>query len=636
MAYATGTPTLNITATDDNNTDALLNFRYWDGNSVTYGFTSSFENDYEEESGYPDSSTHASSFEALNDAQKQAVRQWVENYESVLDFDFIELTGSDARNATIRLATSDEPATAYAYYPASTVEAGDIWFNPSAYDSPDVGDYEYFTIGHEMAHALGLKHGHETGGVRNRKMDADRDAMEFSVMTYRSYIGQSTVGIYTNSYSSGYAQSLMMYDIKALQSQYGANFTHNAGNTTYRFSPSTGELFVDGVAQGQPGSNRIFRTLWDGNGTDTYDFSNYRSDLSIDLTPGGWSDLDVGGNDQRAYLGDSNYARAHVFNALQSEGDVRSLIENARGGSGNDLLTGNAVDNNLRGRSGNDTLYGGDGDDVINGDSDDDLLYGEAGNDLIKGGSGNDILMGGDGDDRMLGGAGDDAFWGGLGNHIMNGGGGEDSVNYEFWENGGTYDLSRQTANLADTYTDKIRNIENITTGDGADIVIGSAKDNRISTGKGNDDITGGGGDDYLVGGGGDDTLRGGAGNDYLNGANSASKGRGDQDILISGDRQDRDTFVLGEEGRVFYASRGDSDYAIVQDFAIDERQDLSDVIQLAGSAADYFLQTVSLGSTLGNIEGLGIYAADDLIGIVQNLSSSSLDLNNTSQFAYV
>ena len=86
----------------------------------------------------------------------------------------------------------------------------------------------------------------------------------------------------------------------------------------------------------------------------------------------------------------------------------------------------------------------------------------------------------------------------------------------------------------------------------------------------------------------------------------------------------------------MFYASRGDSDYAIVQDFAIDERQDLSDVIQLAGSAADYFLQTVSLGSTLGNIEGLGIYAADDLIGIVQNLSSSSLDLNNTSQFAYV
>ena len=81
----------------------------------------------------------------------------------------------------------------------------------------------------------------------------------------------------------------------------------------------------------------FFRTVWDGDGIDTYDFSNYTSDLNVDLEPGSWSDLDVGGNAQRANLSlfDNNvneYARGHVFNALQFNGDTRSLIENATGG----------------------------------------------------------------------------------------------------------------------------------------------------------------------------------------------------------------------------------------------------------------------------------------------------------------
>jgi Ca2+-binding RTX toxin-like protein len=56
-----------------------------------------------------------------------------------------------------------------------------------------------------------------------------------------------------------------------------------------------------------------------------------------------------------------------VFNALQFGDDPRSLIENVRGGFGNDTLKGNDAANNLRGNGGEDTLNGGAGSDVLEG-----------------------------------------------------------------------------------------------------------------------------------------------------------------------------------------------------------------------------------------------------------------------------
>ena len=75
----------------------------------------------------------------------------------------------------------------------------------------------------------------------------------------------------------------------------------------------------------------------------------------------------MGGNFQRANLGDDHYARGQVFNALQYNGDVRSLIENANGGSGNDTISGNSANNVLTGNGGMDTLVGGFGNDNLTG-----------------------------------------------------------------------------------------------------------------------------------------------------------------------------------------------------------------------------------------------------------------------------
>jgi Ca2+-binding RTX toxin-like protein len=121
-------------------------------------------------------------------------------------------------------------------------------------------------------------------------------------------------------------------------------------------------------------------------------------------------------------------------------------IEDATGGAGNDLMTGNTANNRLVGGGGNDTLsgmegndnigggggsdlieggngsdilsgaggadtvYGGGGNDTITGDTFGDLLYGDAGNDSIDGGTGADTLVGGLGSDTMIGGDGADTF----------------------------------------------------------------------------------------------------------------------------------------------------------------------------------------------------------------------------------
>lgn len=387
------------------NVDALLGGNKWSGSSLTYMFpdtTSYFNSSYYDQNALQ-------GFAVATAAQQTAAKAAFAAISGFTNMNFSEvlasnITGPYTPQVDITIARSSYPGTAYAYYPYTDQVGGDVWMGINGGNSnPVKGNYAWHTMWHELGHALGLKHGHETGGVTNQALTSDRDGMEFSVMTYRSYIGSSTSGGYTNE-TWGYAQSFMMYDIAALQAMYGADFTTNSSNTTYTFSSTTGEMFINGVGQGAAGGNRIFLTIWDGGGTDTYDFSNYTTNQSIDLTPGSWSLMSEA---QRANLGSGNYARANVYNALQYGTDTRSLIENAIGGSGNDTITGNAANNELKGGGGTDTLYGGDGSDTLWGDAGGDTLDGGQGDDTfyfdltdtLVGGSGNDtaILLSGSG-----------------------------------------------------------------------------------------------------------------------------------------------------------------------------------------------------------------------------------------------
>jgi Ca2+-binding RTX toxin-like protein len=365
---------VSVARTSDQNIDGLLTGARWDAPSLTYSFPASglF---YEKSYGWGEAQDN---FEPLNPSQMAAARAALAMIASVTNLDFTEISETATAHATLRFAMSDAPGSAWTYTPDGSQESGDSWFGNSGgwYDAPVPGNYAFYTIMHEIVHGVGLKHGHEAAEFG--AMSPDRDSMEYSVTTYRSYIGAS--GLHVENEAPGYAQTLMMYDIAALQHMYGADYTTRGQDTVYRWDPATGQTFIDGVGQGELAGNRIFMTIWDGGGEDCYDLSGYQTGVVVDLRPGAWSKTS---NEQLAYLGGGHYARGTIANAFLYQGDVRSLIEDAVGGSGADQITGNSAANSLSGMKGADRLLGLEGNDVLQGGAGNDTLAGDAGRDMF-------------------------------------------------------------------------------------------------------------------------------------------------------------------------------------------------------------------------------------------------------------
>ncbi len=657
-AFGNKTAIADIRATGDNNIDGLLTTKRWKSFDVTYSYTDTYadyENNYGQNIPAP-FSNYQNGYEQLSVEQIRAVVGWLEyDFANVSNLNPILLTGSKDRDATVRIAITAKAnlntARVAAFPEDNKVESGDVWFNADDYDTPVIGNFAYHTFGHELGHAMGLKHGHQTGGISNVAMNSDRDSMEFSVMTYRSHVGASTTGGYTNE-TWGYAQTLMMYDIRAIQQMYGADFSYNAANTTYTFSTTTGEMFIDGVGQGTPGGNRIFRTVWDGNGIDTYNFGNYTTNLRVDLSPGGWSDLAVGSNFQRAELNfiSNIYARGHVFNALIYSDSNPNWIENAIGGAGNDVMIGNDANNFLNGVGGNDTLYGGFGNDTIEGGGgndiiflgagndlvntyslDSDFFYGEGGedfifgslvNDYLNGGTGNDTLRGLSGDDTITGEAGFDSTFGdagndriidtdGIGNDIHDGGAGIDLIDYSILT--GIFSINLISGIIsgfvgADFLSETIANFENVEGGQGSEEIIGYLADNVLSGNGGNDVMYGNQGNDTLYGGAGEDRLFAHSGNNYLDG------GSGNDTLNQAGSNGD-DTLLGGEGDDSLIGGSGNDLYWV------DSVSDV--VVETSTLAAEIDTVFSAVGYTLGaNIEKLYLLGSAQINGTGNNLNN--------------
>jgi len=388
----------SVAATGNQLIDGVISGAAWGGTGVTYAFPT-LASQYH----YADPAELNNNFGAVSNAQKQAALFIMEKSSgsaandgfSVEGFTNLAFSAGNATSATLRFAQSDEASpTAYAYLPATHDSAGDIWFSTdyagtiNDYRKPVAGNYAWHTLVHELGHALGLKHGHETDGF-GATPDAF-NSVEYTVMTYNGFVGDNASGYAYEQF--GAPQTFMMADIAALQHMYGADYGTNSGNTVYRWTPGSGKTYVDGKVAIDPGGNRIFATIWDGGGKDTFDLTAYRTGLKIDLRAGGFS---MFSEDQLAGLGggpNDGYARGNIFNALLHEGNLASLIEDVKAGSGNDRIVGNQVANELYGNGGNDSLFGKDG------------------NDSLFGGAGSDKLNGGDGADRLTGGAGADTF----------------------------------------------------------------------------------------------------------------------------------------------------------------------------------------------------------------------------------
>jgi serralysin len=300
---------VNVNATGNADIDGLLAGTKWSG-AITYSFPDSasdypsFNYSQKNEPGVPGFTKAPAAMQAATDYAIGLIQGYtnIQISKSPTDASDIQIAQSPAANPT-----------SYAYYPWSSASGGDVWFGTAYnYANAKLGNYLFATAMHELGHSLGLKHSQETGGVANVAVPSAHDDSEYTIMSYRSYVGASTTDGYTAE-QYGFSQTYMANDILALQTLYGANYNTHSENTTYTWNTTTGQMSINGVAQLPPGDgtggaqNRVFETIWDGNGVDTYDLSNYSNAVTINLNPGAWTTTSQA---QLAYLGDGHYAQA--------------------------------------------------------------------------------------------------------------------------------------------------------------------------------------------------------------------------------------------------------------------------------------------------------------------------------------
>ena len=336
----------------------------WGVNSFTYSFptSASFYVGLQRRS-LTAPANKTTGFKAFNAVQQAATASILNMYSAVANVTFTQIaeTSTQSADSALRRIQSRRarPGVTTPRHRRKAAMPGSI--TPAVGTTIlSLGNYAWLTIIHETGHLLGLEASARCHRVRSARCRSSADSLEYSVMSYRSYIGASTTQGLTNATWS-FPQTLMIYDIAALQYMYGANYTTNSGDTVYKWNPTTGQETINGVAQTAPGGNTIFMTLWDGGGNDTYDFSNYTTNLSVNLQPGSWTTASAA---QLANLGAGHTAIGNIANAYLNNNNPASLIENAVGGTGNDTITGNIANNKLTGGAGNDTLDGVSGTDT--------------------------------------------------------------------------------------------------------------------------------------------------------------------------------------------------------------------------------------------------------------------------------
>src|SRR5215210_2096483 len=105
--------------------DGVLGDVKWAVNSLTYSFPTS-GSFYGSSYGQGENVT---TFGALNTAQQGAVRSALQTYASIANLNFREIGETVSQHADLRIALSDKIETAWAYFPSTEPEGGDVWLN---------------------------------------------------------------------------------------------------------------------------------------------------------------------------------------------------------------------------------------------------------------------------------------------------------------------------------------------------------------------------------------------------------------------------------------------------------------------------------------------------------------------------
>ena len=493
---------------------------------------------------------------------------------TALQTDYTPITGinyvrtMDITQAEFRLQTTPTATYGAYFYPQDPVygtQEGIGVFNLASGgfgalpQSLERGGYSYAVILHEFGHAHGIAHPHDRGGGSEIMLGVNGATGSLGVFNLNQ--GVYTVMSYNDAWrlhpdgpsaftvagiDNGWSATLGAFDIAVLQARYGQHAA-NTGDTVYALTDVADDAF--------------YQTIWDTGGIDTIAYGgtfNAQIDLTaatLDYTPTGGGVLSFLYNPQPPIATNSFLVRGGYTIA----NDV--VIENATGGSGNDVLIGNSASNTLTGNAGNDTLMGRDGNDLLNGGAGNDVLDGGVGNDTatyagatagvtvdlaiavaqatggagsdtltgienligssfadtLRGDGGNNGLFGGAGNDVLTGRDGNDLLSGGAGDDILDGGNGTDTATYAGATAGVTVDLAIAVAQATGgAGSDTLTGIENLIGSSFADTLRGDGGNNFLFGAAGNDLLIGGAGNDVVRGGDGLDVIQLGAGNDIF------------------------------------------------------------------------------------------------------------------------
>ena len=275
-----------------------------------------------------------------------------------LPYESVNNTNADV---TFNYSSRTDGNGTYAYWNGYSIPGGNyeidrayIWLNSgwsTHNQNADMffGGYGLSTYLHEIGHTLGLSHAGTynagSGGTLSYNASAEyfQDSAKYTVMSYWDADAAEPVDHYGQSGSWLYASTPLLHDVAALQAAYGADLTTRVTNTTYGFNSNADRPVFDFTLNRDP-----ILCIWDAGGVDTLDCSGYGTNQYLDLNAGTFSDV--------GYMTDNV---SIAFGAV---------IENAVGGSGSDVIVGNATHNVLSGGQGTDAYVfsaGGWGADII-------------------------------------------------------------------------------------------------------------------------------------------------------------------------------------------------------------------------------------------------------------------------------